>query len=94
MRGKSNPLKEIKEVVKSKEAKKQEKKIEKIEQAVEDTAKKVEEVKKPEPPTGLDPKFKSNAEKTQAFYESFWEVLPNMSSIFKKIKTRTIKANS
>jgi outer membrane protein TolC len=43
---KSNPLKEIKEVVKSKEAKKQEKKIEKIEQAIEDTAKKVEEVKK------------------------------------------------
>jgi outer membrane protein TolC len=43
---KSNPLQEIKEVVKSKEAKKQEKKIEKIEQAIEDTAKKVEEVKK------------------------------------------------
>ncbi len=48
---KSNPLKEIKEVVKTKETKKQEKKIEKIEQAVEDTAKKVEEVKKEK---GLD----------------------------------------
>ena len=61
---KSDPLKEIKEVVKSKEAKKQEKKIEKIEQAVEDTSKKVEEVKKETVVKKQEPKVEKEKSKS------------------------------
>jgi len=49
-----------------------------------------EEVKKPEPPSGLDPKFKSNAEKTQAFYESFWEGLLTLFIKIPLIKNLTL----
>ena len=82
---KSNPLKEIKEVVKSKETKKQEKKIEKIEQAVEDTAKKVEEVKKEKVVKKEKPKAKK--EKTK---KSNWkrpgQLLPELVLENEKVK--------
>jgi len=82
---KSNPLQEIKEVVKTKETKKQEKKIEKIEQAVEETAKKVEEVKKEKVVKKEKPKVKK--EKTK---KSNWkrpgQLLPELVLENEKVK--------
>ena len=74
---KSDPLKEIKEVVKSKEAKKQEKKIEKIEQAVEDTAKKVEEVKKETVVKKQEPKVEKVKSK-KSNWKRPYELLPEL----------------
>ena len=74
---KSDPLKEIKEVVKSKEAKKQEKKIEKIEQAVEDTAKKVEEVKKETVVKKQEPKVEKEKTK-KSNWKRPYELLPEL----------------
>ena len=74
---KSNPLKEIKEVVKSKEAKKQEKKIEKIEQAVEDTAKKVEEVKKETVVKKQEPKVEKEKSK-KSNWKRPYQLLPEL----------------
>ncbi len=72
---KSNPLKEIKEVVKSKEVKKQEKKIEKIEQAVEETAKKVEQVKKEKVVKTEKPKVKKEKKSN---WKRPYELLPEL----------------
>ena len=74
---KSNPLKEIKEVVKSKEAKKQEKKIEKIEQAVEDTAKKVEKVKKETVVKKQEPKVEKEKSK-KSNWKRPYQLLPEL----------------
>jgi len=74
---KSNPLKEIKEVVKTKEVKKQEKKIEKIEQAVEQTAKKVEEVKKEKVVKKEKPKVKKEKTK-KSNWKRPYELLPEL----------------
>ena len=72
---KSNPLKEIKEVVKTKEVKKQEKKIEKIEQAVEQTAKKVEQVKKEKVVKTEKPKVKKEKKSN---WKRPYELLPEL----------------
>tara|TARA_B100001057_G_scaffold181364_2_gene182117 strand:- start:1028 stop:2623 length:1596 start_codon:yes stop_codon:yes gene_type:complete len=74
---KSNPLKEIKEVVKTKEVKKQEKKIEKIEKAVEETAKKVEEVKKEKVVKKEKPKVKKEKNK-KSNWKRAYELLPEL----------------
>jgi len=82
---KSSPLKEIKEVVKTKEAKKQEKKIEKIEQAVENTAKKVEQVKKQT--VVKEEKSKSKKEKTKkSNWKRPYELLPELVLNNEKVK--------
>ena len=74
---KSNPLQDIKKVVKTNEVKKQEKKIEKIEQAVEQTAKKVEEVKKEKVVKKEKPKVKKEKTK-KSNWKRPYELLPEL----------------